>query len=389
MSVAPENRIDRAVGPRARPRSPRGWAATCSRCRTTWPRCRRPAGRGSPPASAAAEASLKAAASARSAAQRGAERVEAGGQAGARPQLLGGRGPRARPERVPQPDLERVDVQLLREVVHQRLVGDRRLRHAEPAEGARRRAVGVDRAARAQHRPRPRTVPSRARARGWRRSVPRRRRRRCRSRRGRGRRSVAPRRRRRTSPGSARGGASWSRPSTRAAGTPPGRGGRGPGRRSRSAAGARGRACRRTRRRRRWGSTRTRSTGRPRIRASSSRSMYGVCVVANTSTRPSTTRADPGLGLDVGVLHVRRLEGPARRDRGRGELRVHVAQPDEALDQHVAGRPFVEPRRGRVEGGVHAEDRRQRLPRRSAARRPRSRRRSRASPTSASTASPT
>ena len=44
------------------------------------------------------------------------------------------------------------------------------------------------------------------------------------------------------------------------------------------------------------GMTRTRSTGRPRIRASSSRSMYGVWVVAKTSTRPSTMRAVPASG---------------------------------------------------------------------------------------------
>ena len=44
------------------------------------------------------------------------------------------------------------------------------------------------------------------------------------------------------------------------------------------------------------GMTRTRSAGSPRISASSSRSMYGVCVVAKTSTRPSTTRAVPASG---------------------------------------------------------------------------------------------
>ena len=44
------------------------------------------------------------------------------------------------------------------------------------------------------------------------------------------------------------------------------------------------------------GMTRTASFGRPRISASSSRSMYGVWVVAQTSTRPSTTRAVPASG---------------------------------------------------------------------------------------------
>ena len=55
---------------------------------------------------------------------------------------------RARPERVAQPELERIDAQLAGQLVHQRLVGDRRLRHAEAAERAGRRAVRVDRAAR-------------------------------------------------------------------------------------------------------------------------------------------------------------------------------------------------------------------------------------------------
>ena len=43
MSVAPENRT--TVPSRGRPTSTStGWAATCCRCRTTWPRCRRRAG---------------------------------------------------------------------------------------------------------------------------------------------------------------------------------------------------------------------------------------------------------------------------------------------------------------------------------------------------------
>ena len=70
----------------------------------------------------------------------------------------------------------------------------------------------------------------------------------------------------------------------------------------------------------------------------------------------------PGLGLDVGVLDVGGLERPGRRRGGRGQVGVDVAQPDEALDEDVPGRGLVEPGRGRVERGVDADQRRQRLP---------------------------
>ena len=182
-----------------------------------------------------------------------AQRLEAGGQAGARGQLLGCRGQRADPQRVAQAELERIDAELAGEVVHQRLVGDRRLGHAEAAERARRRAVGVDRAAGAQDRAdrvrthrmdrdavgdgrAPRGVGAGVEVGvdggGGEASV-----------------GVGAERRRDRAPG----GASWSRPSTPAAGRGREPGGRGGAPRSRSAAGATGRACRRSRRRRRSG----------------------------------------------------------------------------------------------------------------------------------------
>ena len=97
-------------------------------------------------------AALNAAASARSAAQRGPQRIEAGRQ----PALAASSWPVAvavaGAERVAPADLERVEAELLGEVVHQRLVGDRRLRHAEAAERAGRRPVRVDGARRARAR---------------------------------------------------------------------------------------------------------------------------------------------------------------------------------------------------------------------------------------------
>ena len=48
-------------------------------------------------------------------------------------------------------ELQRIDAELLREVVHEGLVGDGRLRDAEAAEGAGRGTVRVDGAAGAEH----------------------------------------------------------------------------------------------------------------------------------------------------------------------------------------------------------------------------------------------
>ena len=110
------------------------------------------------------------------------------------------------------------------------------------------------------------------------------------------------------------------------------------------------------------GMTRTRPSGSPRTSASSSRSMYGVWVVAKTSTRSVDQARRPGLGLDIGVFDIGRLERPGRRRGGRGQVGVRVAEPDEALDEHVPGRGLVEPRRGRVQRGVDPDQRRQRLP---------------------------
>ena len=64
------------------------------------------------------------------------------------------------------------------------------------------------------------------------------------------------------------------------------------------------------------GTTRTRSGAMPRMRASSSRSMYGVWVVAQTSTRPSTTRAVPASGSMYACSTNDGLERARRRDRG-------------------------------------------------------------------------
>ena len=108
--------------------------------------------------------------------------------------------------------------------------------------------------------------------------------------------------------------------------------------------------------------TRTRSSGRPRISASSSRSMYGVWVRGEDLDAPVDDARGPGLGLDVRVLDVGGLERPGRGRGGRGQGGVDVAQPHEALDEDVPGRGLVEPRRGRVQRGVDPDQRRQRLP---------------------------
>ena len=125
--------------------------------------------------------------------------------------------------------------------------------------------------------------------------------------------------------------------------------------RSRSAAGSTGRACRRSRRRRRDGMTRTRSGGRPRISASSSRSMYGVWVVAKTSTRPSTTRAVPASGSMYAcstnvVSNVPVAVTADARERG-----VDVAALDTPAHEHV-------PRPSRRGGGARRASARGRDP---------------------------
>ena len=82
-------------------------------------------------------------------------------------------------ERIDAADGPAVEAEPLGQVVHQRLVGDGRLRHAEAAEGAGRRVVGVDGARAVARRWAPCRVPCRAPARGWRPSAPTTRRRRC------------------------------------------------------------------------------------------------------------------------------------------------------------------------------------------------------------------
>jgi hypothetical protein len=82
----------------------------------------------------------------------GTECFQAGRQPGARRELVPGRSRRAGLERVAVAELQRIDAELLRQHVHQRLVHDRRLWHAEAAEGAGGRIIGVDRACRAERR---------------------------------------------------------------------------------------------------------------------------------------------------------------------------------------------------------------------------------------------
>ena len=100
------------------------------------------------------------------------------------------------------------------------------------------------------------------------------------------------------------------------------------------------------------GMTRTRSCGRPRIRASSSRSMYGVWVVDADLDAAVDDARRPGLGLDVRVLDERRLE--ASRSRS-------TAAPASAASTSPAA---TRPRRARCPGDVVVEPRRRRVERR-------------------------
>ena len=81
-----------------------------------------------------------------------AQCLQAGAQADARLQALAGRRHGARDKSVAPAKLQRVDPDVMRQGVHQRLVGDRRLRHAEAAEGAARRLVRVPGGGGAAHR---------------------------------------------------------------------------------------------------------------------------------------------------------------------------------------------------------------------------------------------
>ena len=82
-------------------------------------------------------------------------------------------------QRVEVAELEAVDAGFLGEIVDQRLVRDGRLRHAEAAEGAGRRVVGVDGARAVAHMRHAIRARRRAPARGPPPSAPRRRRRPC------------------------------------------------------------------------------------------------------------------------------------------------------------------------------------------------------------------
>ncbi len=107
------------------------------------------------------------------------QRVEARGQTGAGFEHLPGGRRVAGAQRIDVAELEPVDAGFLREIVEQRLVCDGGLRHAEAAEGAGRRVVGVDGARIGCARAERDTAPQHAPARGRPPSAPRRRRRRC------------------------------------------------------------------------------------------------------------------------------------------------------------------------------------------------------------------
>ena len=247
MSCAPLKRT--TVPSRARGRSRRSmdWAATCCRCRTTWPRCRRRAGRCAAVVAAAFAAPARFADPSAAAAPRGR-----------RPVPRSRRGPgRSRWPNRPQRVRRRIS---RRSSPSWAATSSSRASWAmaacgtpNPRKAPGRRAVRVDRPGRARHRRRRHTARSRGRARGSRPSAPTRRRRRYRSRRGSGRRSGGRPRPRRAWPRSAPGAASSSRASTPVACRRTGPAVPAARPRSRRAAGATGPASRRTRRRRRWG----------------------------------------------------------------------------------------------------------------------------------------
>ena len=106
------------------------------------------------------------------------QRVEARRQSGAGFEHLPGGRRVAGAQRVDMAELEAVEAGFLRQIVEQGLVRDGGLRHAEAAEGAGGRVVGVDGARIVFAHAERDTVPSHARARGPPPSAPRRRRRR-------------------------------------------------------------------------------------------------------------------------------------------------------------------------------------------------------------------
>ncbi len=75
------------------------------------------------------------------------QRIEAGGKTGTCGDHLTGRRAVAGADRVAVAQLERIDAEAPGELVEQGLGRDHRLRHAEAAEGARRRLIGIDGAA--------------------------------------------------------------------------------------------------------------------------------------------------------------------------------------------------------------------------------------------------
>ena len=162
----------RAVAARGRCAWWRDWTARCCRCRTT---CRRRRRRG-----AACRAVRLNASAPRAAPLPGrTQRLQARRKPTLSLEHLAGRGGDRPPPARCRAELQRIEAELLGQIVDQRLLGDRRLGHAEAAEGAGGRVVGVDRARRARDSAARIGAGWRARARDWRRSGPRRHRRRC------------------------------------------------------------------------------------------------------------------------------------------------------------------------------------------------------------------
>ena len=149
--------IDRAVveasacrpAASADPHGRRVGHARCCRCRTTCRRCRRRAA-AAPPAALNAASRPRAAPASAAAAPRGMRPARRCSSIWPRRRRVAGA------QRVAMAELQPVDRRAVGQLVHQRLVRDRGLRHAEAAEGAGGRVVGEDRRA-----PAPRTLGTR------------------------------------------------------------------------------------------------------------------------------------------------------------------------------------------------------------------------------------
>ena len=78
-----------------------------------------------------------------------------------------------------------------------------------------------------------------------------------------------------------------------------------------------------------------------------SRSMTGVCVETQSSTRSPHATCPAGLGLDIGVLDEGGLEAAFSRHGRARERRFGIAALDPALDQAVILHIVVDQRRAR------------------------------------------